>query len=123
MHEMGIMNDVLSTCEETARAAGKDRITHIALTIGELTDIQDFALQFAFEALSPATMAAGATLEVTYVAPQSRCRACGKVYGHDRFTMLCPGCGSYEIEQLCGRELQIDTIEADDEEERTRGDD
>ena len=117
MHEMGIMNDVLITCEDIARQAGKTQITHIALTIGELTDIQDFALEFAFEALAPATMAKDATLEVTYIAPQSRCNACGKVYEHDRFTMLCPHCGSFEVTLLCGRELQIDTIEAEDEED------
>ena len=117
------MSDVLTTCENIARDAGKDRITHIALTVGELTDIQDFALEFAFEALSPQTMAAGAALAVTYIAPESRCTACGKVYGHDRFTMLCPACGSFEVQQLRGRELQIDTIEADDEEERTCDDD
>jgi hydrogenase nickel incorporation protein HypA/HybF len=121
MHEMGIMNDVLITCEQIARDAGKDRITHIALTIGELTDIQDFALEFAFEALAPTTMAATATLEVDYVAPQSRCLSCGTLYEHDRYQMLCPACQSFEVEQLRGRELQIDAIEADDEEERRRG--
>jgi len=114
MHEMGIMSGVLETCETVARDAGMTRITHIALTIGELTDIQDFALEFAFEALSPQTMARDATLQMTFISPQSRCRSCDKVYGHNRFTMLCPECGSFEIELLRGKELQIDTIDADE---------
>jgi len=113
MHEMGIMNDVLTTCERAARDAGKTRITHIALTIGQLTEIQDFALEFAFEALSPQTMAKGGTLEMVLVSPQSRCKSCDKVYEHDRFTMTCPECQSFEVELLCGKELQIDTIEAE----------
>jgi len=123
MHEMGIMNDVLTTCENTARQAGKSRITHIALTIGEMTEIQDFALEFAFEALSPDTMAKGATLAVTYVSPQSRCNSCGKVYEHDRFSMLCPACKGFDVELLRGRELQIDSIEVEDEEDEVRGND
>ncbi|MCL2491243.1 MAG: hydrogenase maturation nickel metallochaperone HypA [Coriobacteriia bacterium] len=123
MHEMGIMSDVLITCENIAREAGKSRITHIALTIGELTDIQDFALEFAFEALAPQTIAKDATLEMTFISPQSRCNACGKVYEHDRFTMLCPECGSFEVVLLSGRELQIDSIEAEDEEEAADDDD
>ena len=114
---MGIVNDVLTTCQQVAKKAGKTRITHIALTIGELTEIQDFALQFAFEALAPDTMAATASLEVTYLPPKSHCKICDHVYEHDRFTMLCPQCGSFEVELLQGRELQIDTIEAEDEEE------
>ncbi|MCL2818749.1 MAG: hydrogenase maturation nickel metallochaperone HypA [Actinomycetia bacterium] len=118
MHEMGIMNDVLITCENIAREAGKDRITHVALTIGEMTDIQDFALEFAFEALRDGTMAQDATLEMVFVEPRSRCNSCGKVYEHDRYTMLCPHCGSFEVTLLQGRELQIDTIEAEDEEDQ-----
>lgn len=117
------MNDVLATCESIAREAHKTKITHIALTIGEMTDIQDFALEFAFEALSPHTMADGASLEVTFVAPESYCKVCDKVYGHDRFTMLCPVCGSFEVELRHGRELQIDTIEAENGEDRACDDD
>jgi hydrogenase nickel incorporation protein HypA/HybF len=59
-------------------------------------------------------MAEGATLVVTNVAPSSRCRACDLVYDHDRFEMLCPSCGSFDVEPLTGRELRIDSIEADD---------
>jgi hydrogenase nickel incorporation protein HypA/HybF len=123
MHEMGIMHDVLVTCEKVARDAGKTHITHIALTIGEMTEIQDFALEFAFEALAPDTLAHSATLDVTYLAPKSRCKTCENVYEHDRFTMLCPACGGFEVELLQGRELQIDSIEAEDEEESRSGND
>jgi len=123
MHEMGIMNDVLTTCEKVARDAGKTRITHIELTVGELTEIQDFALEFAFEALSPETMAKGATLSFTMIPPKSQCRTCGKVYEHDRFDMLCPECKGFDVELLQGREFQIDSIEAEDEEDEVRGDD
>jgi hypothetical protein len=35
-------------------------------------------------------------------------------YDHDRFQMLCPTCGSFNVEPLTGRELRIDSIEADD---------
>jgi hydrogenase nickel incorporation protein HypA/HybF len=117
MHEMGIMQDVLLTCEKVARENGKSRITHISLTIGEMTEIQDFALEFAFEALSPDSMAAGATLEVVFLTPRSRCNSCDKVYEHDRYCMVCPECGSFEVKLLQGREFQIDSIEADDGEE------
>jgi len=119
MHEMGIMQGILDASVEAAQNAGESRITYIHLTIGELTQIQVGALDFAFEALSPATMAKGAKMDVTMLEPKSRCRDCGYEYVHDQFTMTCPKCSSFDIELLQGRELQIDTIEADSETEST----
>lgn len=115
MHEMGITHQILTTAIEAAEAAGASRITEIRISVGELTEIVEDALHFAFEALSPGTMAEGATLVVTHIAARSRCRECGAEYGHGRFEMLCPECGSFNVELLQGRELRIDSIETSEE--------
>jgi len=117
MHEMGIMSGILESSFEAAEKAGARRISEIRITVGELTEIQEFALDFAFESMTPDTMAEGAKLVVTTVAPSSRCRECGLEYSHDRFEMICPSCGSFNVEPLTGRELRIDSIEADDGED------
>jgi hydrogenase nickel incorporation protein HypA/HybF len=79
-----------------------------------MTEVVDIALQFAFEALSPGTMAEGATLVINQVPAKSRCLECGAEYDHDRFQMICPECGALNVELLQGRELRIDAIECDD---------
>ena len=114
---MGIMSGILDSSFEAAEKAGAQRITEIRITIGELTEIQEFALDFAFQSMTPGTMAEGATLVVTTISPSSRCRDCDSTYDHDRFEMICPSCGSFNVEPLTGRELQIDSIEADDGED------
>ena len=111
---MGIMQGILDAAVEAAEGAGRTQITDIYLTIGELTEIQTFALDFAFEALAPGTIAEGAHMHITMLAPRSRCADCGAQFEHDRFQMLCPECNSFDIELLQGRELQIDQIEAPD---------
>lgn len=113
MHEMGITSGILDSSFEAAEKAGATRITEIRVSVGELTEVVEFALQFAFEALTPGTMAEGATLVVTNVSARSKCNDCGIEYDHDRFQMLCPECGSFNVTLLQGRELQIDSIEAD----------
>lgn len=113
MHEMGIMQGILDASFEAAQNAGKSKISLIKVTIGELTEIQDYALEFAFEALSKGTMAEGAKLEMTFLEPKSTCQDCGHTYTHDHFTMTCPECGSFDVKLMQGRELQIDAIEAD----------
>ena len=111
---MGIMTSILEASFDAAEKADAQRITEIRITVGELTEIQEFALDFAFMSMTPGTMAEGAKLVVTTVAPSSRCRECELQYDHDRFEMLCPSCGSFNVEPLTGRELRIDSIETDD---------
>jgi len=117
VHEMGITQGILAASFEAAQDAGADHITEIRISVGELTEVVDFALQFAFESLTPGTMAEGAVLMVTHVPARSRCLECGHEFEHDRFDMLCPECSSFALENLTGRELRIDSIETDDPEE------
>ena len=121
MHEMGITQGVLAAAFDAAKGAGADKITEIRISVGELTEIQEFALQFAFEALTPGTMAEGATLVVDHIPATSKCNQCGVEYEHDRFQMLCPECGGFNVTPITGRELRIDSIETPDEDESAVG--
>ena len=112
---MGVTQGILDASFEAANNAGAKRIIDIRISVGELTEVVDFALQFAFESLTPGTMAEGATLTVIHVPARSHCNACGVDYDHDRFQMLCPTCDSFDVALLQGRELHIDSIETDDE--------
>jgi hydrogenase nickel incorporation protein HypA/HybF len=115
MHEMGITQGILSSAFEAAESAGAARITCIRISVGEMTEIVDFALQFAFEALTPGTMAEGATLVIEPVPAKSKCLECGLEYDHDRFQMICPDCNALNVELLQGRELLIVGIECDEQ--------
>lgn len=114
MHELGIMTGVLDSAKEAAHDVGAERLLKVSLSVGEMTEAVETALQFAFEALAeddPFT--AGAQLEVRMIRPKSRCLECGAEYEHDRFSMFCPECDSFMTELIAGRELQIDSIEVD----------
>ena len=115
MHEMSIMQSVLETAFDALEKAGESRITEIALTVGEQTDIQEIPLTFAFEALKPNTPARNAKLVVNMLKTRSHCKECDAEFDHDRFSMLCAICGSADITLLTGRELRIDALEADSE--------
>ncbi len=113
MHEMGIVSGILSAAVEAAERSGATRITEIRISVGELTEIVDFALHFAFEALAPGTLAEGAVLTVNRVGARSRCGQCQTEFEHDRFEIICPECGTFICELIQGRELTIDSIEID----------
>jgi hydrogenase nickel incorporation protein HypA/HybF len=125
MHEMGIVSGILESATDAAAKAGAERITEIKVTVGELTEIVDFALQFAFEALAPGTLAEGAVLSINRVGARSKCAECGTEFDHGRFEIICPNCNALFCELLQGRELTIDSIEIDapdDEAAPTGGD-
>jgi hydrogenase nickel incorporation protein HypA/HybF len=118
MHEMGITQGILATSLEAAEAEGATRINEIRISVGDLTEIQDFALQFAFETLRQDTIAAEATLVVNHVAPKSVCRSCETEFTHDKWDLTCPNCGAFICEVIEGRELRIDSIDVDTDEKQ-----
>ena len=113
MHEMSIVAGVLDAVQASAVDAGAERVTKITLRIGDMTEVIDEALEFAFEALTEGTMCESAELDVIRVSPRRACFGCGEEFDHDRFHRICPACGSYETQLLQGRELSIESIEVE----------
>ena len=64
MHELSIMQSALSLALDQARQAGAARVHTIRLRIGALSGVVPDALEFAFEALTPGTLAEGAQLAI-----------------------------------------------------------
>ena len=121
MHELGIMTGVMDAITKSAHEAGADKVLKVTLSVGEMTECIQDALEFAFEALiEDDPFVRDAELTINMIKPKSRCLECGAEFEHDRFHMFCPECDSFATELLAGRELQIDSIEVDipdDEEE------
>lgn len=121
MHELGIMTGVMDAVTKSAHDAGADKVLKVTLSVGEMTECIQDALEFAFEALTEDDpFVRDAELTINMIKPKSRCMECGTEFEHDRFHMFCPECDSFATELFAGRELQIDSIEVDipdDEEE------
>ena len=113
MHELGITQSILATAVEAATEQGATRINDVTVSIGELTEIMEFALDFNWDIVIQGTIADGSTLTVHMISPRSKCTACGHEYEHDRFDFTCPECGNFLVETLAGRELRIDNIDVD----------
>jgi hydrogenase nickel incorporation protein HypA/HybF len=111
MHEVGIMHSTLDYAEEQARSAGATAIHRLRMRVGGLSGVVTDALQFAFEALSPQTMAAGATLEIEDVIPACWCPHCQAEFEVDDFVFLCPRCQQPCSELRRGRELELASME------------
>lgn len=107
------MTEVLRAVNDAAEQAGATRINSVRLTIGELTEIVPDALLFAWEALTPGSLAEGASLEINETGGRSLCLMCGAEFDHGRFDRRCTICGSFATKVIVGDELTIDHIDVD----------
>ena len=108
MHEFGIMETLL---RDAAAAAQGEPVRRLKVRVGPLSGVVVDALRFAFEALSPGTLAEGARLEVAETRPEFRCPDCGILYETPVGEYRCPECGSAAGELVAGNEMELESIE------------
>ncbi|MCF8052583.1 MAG: hydrogenase maturation nickel metallochaperone HypA [Desulfobacterales bacterium] len=116
MHEMGIALQVIeiavaSIPEDLRRA----RVARVNLTVGKLSAVVSESLRFCFEVASRETPVEGAELVIEEVDVVARCNACGHQWTIEEPAFSCPHCNSGDITLISGRELDIRSIEIEDE--------
>ena len=112
MHEVGIMESALGAVLAQARAHHAQRVHRIVLRIGALSGVDADSLRFAFEALSPSTLAADATFEVVEVPVRVHCAECREDFSASGSVIFsCPRCRRLSGDIRQGRELELSRIE------------
>ena len=114
MHELSLMQDVLQTVELSAEQHNIRRINKVKLVVGQLTMALPDSLGLAFEAFKAGTILADAVLVMEEQKAECHCRQCHQVFGVDEFyCLICPNCGSAEIQIQSGDRLYIDYYEGE----------
>ena len=111
MHELSIMDSALNLALDQAQKAGANRVHVIRLRIGALSGVVPDALQFAFEALAPGTLADGAALDIEDVPARFWCTTCAREFQSDDFFAECPDCHRPSGDLRAGRELELASME------------
>jgi hydrogenase nickel incorporation protein HypA/HybF len=111
MHELSLMESVRDLALEQAAAHGASRIEVITLRIGSLAGVEPEALRFAREVVLAGTIAAGARLEIDAVPARYHCADCDSPYAAPTGLCECPRCGALGGRLLCGRELQLVSLQ------------
>jgi hydrogenase nickel incorporation protein HypA/HybF len=114
MHEFSIATSLLSIITEEAVQFQRATVTSVNLKIGTLSGVVPEALEFAFQVLSEGTAAEGARLVIERVALRIACHACGRASMPADPFIICPHCGSGDVEIMAGRELEIESMEIED---------
>jgi hydrogenase nickel incorporation protein HypA/HybF len=111
VHELSIAESVVRIAEQ--HAAGRP-VAVVELKVGHLRQVVPSALAFAFELVAQGTCVEGADLVMEEIPAAGRCRGCGTESELDGFPLLCPSCGSWDLELLRGEELLVGALELED---------
>ncbi|MBF0284528.1 MAG: hydrogenase maturation nickel metallochaperone HypA [Magnetococcales bacterium] len=113
MHEMAIVDGVLSIVTEQARRNGCQRVVGVTLEIGPLSGVSPEAVEFCFEVARRGTLAEGARLTILQPPARGRCRACGGESAISSLIDPCPACGAWGMEALSGEALRVKSLDVE----------
>jgi len=117
MHELGIIEQIVQIAEEEVEKADvQGTVTKLTLRVGKLSGASPEALNTAFEIIAPnTTHLRGAVLLIEEPSAISLCHSCGAETEVGGFVIECPACGSPDITITGGRDLQLASIDVDDD--------
>ncbi len=113
MHEMALAEGILDIVLSYADKNNAKKVTEISVLVGEMTGVVPESLEFCFESLARDTKAQGAKLVLKHIPLVARCLDCKTESKIERYNFTCPKCNSSRMEIISGRELRVESLEAD----------
>lgn len=113
MHEMAITQSILDIAVSEAEKHKAKKVRQIKIRIGEYSGVVPQLIQEYYNLISRGTIAEQAELILERVPLTVRCRACGETNRIDKRKVICPVCGSVDLQLLTGREFYVESLEVD----------
>jgi hydrogenase nickel incorporation protein HypA/HybF len=119
MHELSIVSSIVDTVTESLAAYPGARVLEVRLRVGALASVVVESLEFCWGIAAEGTAMEGSRLVVNVLPVVMHCVPCGADVELDGVqSFRCPKCGEPCSDLRQGRELEIDSIEIEDGEEK-----
>ncbi|BBL70171.1 hydrogenase maturation nickel metallochaperone HypA [Methylogaea oryzae] len=113
MHELSLCQGILDTLETESRKQNFHRVRSVQLEIGALSGVDEEALRFGWEAVSPATLAAGSVLDIVRIPGSAWCFDCQDTVQVEQYYDPCPRCQGHKLQVNGGEQLKIKQLEVE----------
>jgi hydrogenase nickel incorporation protein HypA/HybF len=115
MHELSIVSSVVETVTDSLAAYPGARVLEVRLRVGALASVVVQSLEFCWGIATDGTPLAGSKLVVNVVPVVARCAKCAQdVELASLQSFRCPRCGEPVTDLRQGRELEIESIEIEE---------
>jgi len=116
VHELSIVSSIVDSVTETLAAYPGARVKEVRLRVGALASVIEDSLQFCYGIAAENTPLAGSALVVKILPVKARCERCARdVEIASLQSFRCPICEEPVSDLRQGRELEIESIEIEDE--------
>ncbi len=116
MHELSIAYHLVEIADRAAVEAQVSRVLSVRVRLGALAGVVKEALLFAYDIAARGTRLDGSRLEIEDVPVIIFCPTCAAEHElPDIQAFRCPHCGTWSADVRQGRELEIVSLEAVDE--------
>jgi hydrogenase nickel incorporation protein HypA/HybF len=115
MHELSLMEEVRRLALQELERHGGGRLRALTLRIGSLAGVDPEALRFAWEVVMEEPPTTGARLCIEKVEATAFCGPCGSPFPCPDGLAACPHCGGISRELRGGRELDLVSLELEEE--------
>ncbi|RMG03789.1 MAG: hydrogenase maturation nickel metallochaperone HypA [Nitrospirae bacterium] len=111
MHEFSIVQSLLDSVESYAVSEGAHHVTRVIVRAGALAGIEPHLLKVAFDTFREGTICKDAALEIIIDPLRLHCKSCDRDVSTGTLRLICPECGSTEVNVLEGDEIILERIE------------
>jgi hydrogenase nickel incorporation protein HypA/HybF len=116
LHELSIAYSLVEAASKAASAAGARAVIVVRLRLGPLSGVVQNALQFGYDIATKDTVLEGSRLEIEEVPVIIRCGHCKRDVTLPNIQVFrCPVCNTPSAQIVQGRELEIVSLEIDDD--------
>jgi len=110
MHEVSIAANIIEIVENELEKNNGNKVNKLHLEVGAISGVVIDSLQFALDASRPNTMLQDTEIIIDEIPALVRCRSCQHEFKADDYYVVCPQCGSVQLEFLSGRDLVVKSI-------------
>jgi len=114
MHEYSIVQSLLESCEQHAKANNAAKITKVVLKIGVMSGVEPQLLQNAFDTFKETTICEESDLVLHIQEVVVYCRTCQRESTLQKREYLCPACQSNDLEIRDGEEMYLMQLELEE---------
>ena len=112
MHELAISSAVL---ESVLRHAAGRRVSAVKLRVGHLRQVVPDSLEFYWGIVTRDGVCEGSVLEQELIGARLECTACAREWEIELPVFRCPSCGGADVRVAAGDELEVESIEVEEE--------
>jgi hydrogenase nickel incorporation protein HypA/HybF len=112
MHELAVAGAIVNTA---TKHAGGRRVKLVTVRVGRMRQVVPGTLDFYWEIVCRDGLCEGSRLEQVLVPARLACAGCGNEWEPEWALFRCTSCGGADVTVIAGEELEVESIEVEEE--------